>query len=75
MIGLRTGSSTPAGGDLMWAATAPDGSGRDRLVLGVVLHQQAGTNPQQGLQAAFDNSRALIEGVRQWLAQTEPATR
>jgi hypothetical protein len=33
------------------------------------------TNPQQGLQAAFDNSRALIEGVRQWLAQTEPATR
>ncbi|WP_234358493.1 D-alanyl-D-alanine carboxypeptidase family protein [Streptomyces sp. NRRL B-24085] len=75
VIGLKTGSSTPAGGNLMWAATAPDGSGQDRLILGVVLHQQAGTSPQQGLQAAFTSSATLIEGVRQWLAQTEPGTR
>ncbi|MEV7076318.1 serine hydrolase [Streptomyces sp. NPDC093990] len=75
VIGLKTGSSTPAGGNLMWAATASDGSGHDRLVLGVVLHQHAGTSPQQGLQAAFANSATLIEGVRQWLAQTEPGTR
>ncbi len=29
VIGLKTGSSTPAGGALMWAATAPDRRGRD----------------------------------------------
>ncbi|WP_078621198.1 D-alanyl-D-alanine carboxypeptidase family protein [Streptomyces aurantiacus] len=75
VIGVKTGSSTPAGGNLMWAATAPDGSGRDRLVLGVVLRQAAGTSPQQGLQAAFAHSSALIKGVRQWLKTTEAGTR
>ncbi|MGP8300531.1 D-alanyl-D-alanine carboxypeptidase family protein [Streptomyces inhibens] len=75
VIGLKTGSSTPAGGALMWAATAPDGNGNDRLVLGVVLHQQAGTSPWQGLQAALDNSRTLIEAVREWLSTVTSGTR
>ncbi len=76
VIGVKTGSSTPAGGNLMWAATAPDGSGRDRLVLGVVLRQEPDTSPQQGLQAVFTNSGALIKGVRQWLSTTtEPGKR
>ncbi|WP_374195959.1 D-alanyl-D-alanine carboxypeptidase family protein [Streptomyces sp. TS71-3] len=75
VIGIKTGSSTPAGGALMWAATAPDGSGRQRLVLGVVLYQRPGTSPQEGLEAVLENSRALIQGVRRWLSATEPETR
>ncbi|MFH8990265.1 D-alanyl-D-alanine carboxypeptidase family protein [Streptomyces sp. NPDC017940] len=75
VIGVKTGSSTPAGGNLMWAATAPDGGGRDRLVLGVVLRQEPDTSPRQGLEAAFTHSSALIKGVRQWLGATGPGGR
>lgn len=62
VIGLKTGSSTPAGGALMWAATEQTGT-KKRLILGVVLHQHAGTSPEAGLAAALDNSLKLIEGV------------
>ncbi|MDX3358789.1 D-alanyl-D-alanine carboxypeptidase family protein [Streptomyces griseoaurantiacus] len=75
VIGLKTGSSTPAGGALMWAATASDSGGRDRLILGVVLHQRSGTDPRQGLRAALARSHALIEGIRRWLSTTSPGTR
>jgi D-alanyl-D-alanine carboxypeptidase (penicillin-binding protein 5/6) len=75
VIGLKTGSSTPAGGALMWAATASDNGGRDRLILGVVLHQRSGTDPRQGLRAALARSHALIEGIRRWLSTTSPGTR
>ncbi|MFD5388724.1 D-alanyl-D-alanine carboxypeptidase family protein [Streptomyces sp. NPDC127074] len=67
VVGLKTGSSTPAGGNLVWAARA-DIDGRERLVLGVVLHQQADTSPEQGLQAALDRSEQLITAVRTALA-------
>ncbi|MFB7493364.1 D-alanyl-D-alanine carboxypeptidase family protein [Streptomyces sp. NPDC056161] len=73
VIGVKTGSSTPAGGNLMWAATAPDRTGHDRLVLGVVLHQRAGVGSEQGLDAAFSASRSLIASVRRWVAATRPA--
>ncbi|WP_222709512.1 D-alanyl-D-alanine carboxypeptidase family protein [Microbispora sp. CSR-4] len=63
VIGLKTGSTTPAGGALMWAAEA-EAAGRTWLVLGVVLHQSAGSPPATGLQAALDRSRTLIDGVR-----------
>ncbi|MGW3247786.1 D-alanyl-D-alanine carboxypeptidase family protein [Streptomyces sp. NPDC001070] len=72
VIGLKSGSSTPAGGALMWGAIAPDRRGHDHLVLGVVLHQRAGTGPREGLQAALDTSGALVEGVRRWLSATVP---
>ncbi|MET9144900.1 serine hydrolase [Streptomyces sp. NPDC004042] len=75
VIGLKTGSSTPAGGNLMWAATAPDRDGRERLVLGVVLHQRAGSSPQQGLEAAVEASRSLVEGVRSWVSANTPGKR
>ncbi len=65
VIGLKTGSSTPAGGALLWAATAQSSK---RLILGVVLQQQAGTNPQRGLDAALASSRELAEGVQKHLA-------
>ena len=74
VIGLKTGSSTHAGGALMWASTAPDGHGHDRLILGVVLHQYAGTSPRQGSQAALSNSRTLIEAVRGWLSTVTSGT-
>ncbi|WMX43940.1 hypothetical protein RGF97_02390 [Streptomyces roseicoloratus] len=63
VIGLKTGSSTPAGGNLMWAATQ-EIEGTSRLILGVVLHQRAGTNPTQAMAAAFDASRTLITAIR-----------
>ncbi|RLV10356.1 peptidase M15 [Streptomyces griseocarneus] len=63
VVGLKTGSSTPAGGNLMWAAVADEG-GHERLVLGVVLHQRAGASPAQGLEAALERSGKLIDGVR-----------
>lgn len=47
VIGLKTGSSTPAGGNLVWATTQ-EVAGVSRLVLGVVLHQRAGDHPRRG---------------------------
>ena len=75
VIGIKTGSSTPAGGTLIWAATAPDASGHSRLILGVVLGQSPGVNPEEGLSAVVDSSRKLVDGVRRWLSTTEPGTR
>ncbi|MFJ6775263.1 hypothetical protein ACIQOV_30600 [Kitasatospora sp. NPDC091257] len=46
VIGVKTGSSTPAGGCLMWAAYKEVGGVR-RLILGVTLGQQA-TSPNPG---------------------------
>ncbi|GAB3144415.1 serine hydrolase [Amycolatopsis stemonae] len=63
VIGLKTGSSTAAGGALMWAAKARDGA----LILGVVLHQSPGGSPAQGLQAALDASEKLIAAIRREL--------
>lgn len=63
VIGLKTGSSTPAGGNLMWAAEAKSG-GKRYLVLGVVLGQRADTTPTEGLAAAIDRSGALIDAVQ-----------
>ncbi|MFD0638155.1 D-alanyl-D-alanine carboxypeptidase [Catenulispora yoronensis] len=58
IVGGKTGSSTPAGGALMWAAQRNVG-GQERLVLGVVLHQNAGTTPEQGLARALTVSQRL----------------
>jgi D-alanyl-D-alanine carboxypeptidase (penicillin-binding protein 5/6) len=67
VVGIKTGSSTPAGGALMWAASAQVG-GAERLILGVVLHQNAGTTPDAGLYAALGTSQELIIGVEKALA-------
>ncbi|MFD0431624.1 D-alanyl-D-alanine carboxypeptidase family protein [Streptomyces zhihengii] len=70
VIGVKTGSSTPAGGNLMWAAVAPDRDGRNRMIIGVVLHQRAGTDPRQGMDSAFAAGRTLVRDARQWLSTT-----
>ncbi|MEZ0111398.1 D-alanyl-D-alanine carboxypeptidase (penicillin-binding protein 5/6) [Catenulispora sp. EB89] len=62
VVGGKTGSSTPAGGALMWAAHRTI-DGEDHLVLGVVLHQASGTSPEQGLYQALIVSRRLIEAM------------
>lgn len=74
VIGVKTGSSSPAGGNLMWAATAPDHDGDDRLAVGVVLHQKPGTGSENGLRAVLATSRSLIASVRHWVATTTPGT-
>lgn len=63
VIGLKTGSSTAAGGALMWAAKGPGG----KLILGVVLHQNPGGSPAQGLSAVLENSRTLIAAIQREL--------
>ena len=62
VVGGKTGSSTPAGGALMWAAHRTV-NGQDHLVLGVVLHQNAGTTPDRGLTSALIVSRRLVEAM------------
>ncbi|WP_369217219.1 D-alanyl-D-alanine carboxypeptidase family protein, partial [Streptomyces flavofungini] len=81
VVGLKTGSSTPAGGNLMWAARiGTEGFSRSQelsrprrsspLVIGVVLGQRAGTSPAQALEAAFAHSEALLDALRKWLPTT-----
>ena len=62
VVGGKTGSSTPAGGALMWAAHRTL-DGQDHLVLGVVLHQGSGTSPEQGLYDVLHVSRRLVEAM------------
>ncbi|MEV4109262.1 serine hydrolase [Nonomuraea sp. NPDC049695] len=60
VVGLKTGTSTPAGGALLWAAHPTSGD-RDRLILGVVLRQgEPGDALEDRKKAAFVASRRLI---------------
>lgn len=64
VIGLKTGSSTPAGGNLVWVTTQ-EVAGTTRLIVGVVLHQRAGTTPAEGSAAAHEAGHALITTIRE----------
>ncbi|WP_330305298.1 MULTISPECIES: serine hydrolase [unclassified Streptomyces] len=67
VIGLKTGSSTPAGGNLVWAATKTV-NGKTQTVYGAVLNQNAGTGKVwDSLQLALTNSQKLIDKVQQSL--------
>jgi D-alanyl-D-alanine carboxypeptidase len=67
VIGLKTGSSTPAGGNLVWAATKTV-NGKTQTVYGAVLGQNAGTGKVwDSLQLALTNSQKLIDKVQQSL--------
>jgi D-alanyl-D-alanine carboxypeptidase (penicillin-binding protein 5/6) len=66
VIGIKTGSSTPAGGALMWAATKTV-DGKTQLILGVVLEQQSGARVYDSLQLALTNSYNLITAAQQGL--------
>ncbi|WP_413102792.1 D-alanyl-D-alanine carboxypeptidase family protein [Streptomyces sp. Inha503] len=59
VIGIKTGSSTPAGGALMWGAVRTI-DGKKQRILGVVLEQRATTTLDASLQLAQTNSYKLI---------------
>ncbi|WNI15929.1 D-alanyl-D-alanine carboxypeptidase family protein [Actinacidiphila sp. ITFR-21] len=63
VVGVKTGSSTPAGGALMWAANKTV-DGKQQLVLGVTLQQRGGATVYDSLQLALKNSQKLIESVQ-----------
>ncbi|MFG2664948.1 serine hydrolase [Streptomyces sp. NPDC048387] len=69
-VGIKTGSSTPAGGTLMWAAYKTVG-GETPLILGTMMDQHVkGPDPdaRNSLALVLDNSRKVIEAVRAALA-------
>ncbi|WP_327245847.1 D-alanyl-D-alanine carboxypeptidase family protein [Streptomyces sp. NBC_01320] len=58
--GIKTGSSTPAGGNLLWAAdTVIDG--KSRRIIGVVMGAQVDGTLDAKLQRAIQNSLKLIQ--------------
>ncbi|MDX3853429.1 D-alanyl-D-alanine carboxypeptidase [Streptomyces sp. AK02-01A] len=64
--GIKTGSNTPAGGTLSWAAYKTV-DGKDRLILGTMMEQRAtGADPNgaNSLVLVQDNSKRVIEAVR-----------
>ncbi|WP_327380985.1 serine hydrolase [Streptomyces sp. NBC_01207] len=68
--GIKTGSSTPAGGTLMWAAYRSI-DGKDQLILGTLMDQRVDGPDEDGansLKLVLANSKTIIEGVRAALA-------
>ncbi|WP_406059184.1 D-alanyl-D-alanine carboxypeptidase [Streptomyces sp. NBC_01077] len=58
--GIKTGSSTPAGGNLLWSAnTVVDG--QNRRILGIVMGAKDAEQLGEKLQLAIDNSYKLIQ--------------
>ncbi|WP_411104007.1 D-alanyl-D-alanine carboxypeptidase [Streptomyces sp. cmx-4-9] len=67
--GIKTGSSTPAGGALMWAAYKSVGD-ETPLILGTLMDQHADgpdLNGENSLLLVKANSKKIIEAVRQAL--------
>ncbi|MFE2878235.1 serine hydrolase [Streptomyces roseus] len=67
--GIKTGSSTPAGGTLMWAAYKSVGD-ETPLILGTLMDQHADGpdhNGENSLKLVLANSKKIIESVRQAL--------
>ncbi|MCT9092984.1 serine hydrolase [Streptomyces sp. ASQP_92] len=61
--GIKTGSSTPAGGNLLWAAdTVVDG--KNQRIYGIVMGQRTGTTLDNKLKSAINNSYTLIQAVQ-----------
>ncbi|MDK0520102.1 serine hydrolase [Streptomyces sp. ML-6] len=62
--GIKTGSSTPAGGNLLWSAnTVVDG--KTLWIYGAVMGQQAGTGqPYDSLAMSLQNSLKVIKGAQ-----------
>ncbi|MFJ7203413.1 serine hydrolase [Streptomyces sp. NPDC098789] len=66
VAGIKTGSSSAAGGALMWAAYKSVG-GKDQLIVGATLEQRAPAPDKDALESlelVKTNSRKVIESVR-----------
>ncbi|MEU1195372.1 serine hydrolase [Streptomyces sp. NPDC005813] len=75
VIGLKTGSSTPAGGNLVWAATKTV-NGKTQTVYGAVMNQNAGTGKVwDSLHLALVNSQKLIDKVQKSLTTAKVVTK
>ncbi|GGU37268.1 D-alanyl-D-alanine carboxypeptidase family protein [Streptomyces violascens] len=78
VVGLKTGTSTPAGGNVLWAAYTDVGGVR-RLVLGAVLAQRTGRSPVRARAAVWAHTRRLVMAVQRMapdgfaLPQSSPA--
>ncbi|MFB7056593.1 D-alanyl-D-alanine carboxypeptidase family protein [Streptomyces vinaceus] len=66
VVGLKTGTTTPAGGNLLWALRVGR-RGHGRLVLGAVMNQQPHTNLSTSREAVRSTSAALITSLRREL--------
>lgn len=62
VIGVKTGSGTAAGGNLVWASRV-----RGRLVLGVILGQATNTTPIAAKTAALEAGAKMSAAVEHWL--------
>ncbi|RJL35524.1 D-alanyl-D-alanine carboxypeptidase family protein [Bailinhaonella thermotolerans] len=62
VIGVKTGSGTAAGGNLVWASRV-----RGRLVLGVILAQAVNTNPVAAKAAVLEEGERMSAAVERWL--------
>ncbi|MFJ5113790.1 D-alanyl-D-alanine carboxypeptidase family protein [Streptomyces sp. NPDC088551] len=61
--GIKTGSSTPAGGNLLWAAdTIVDG--QNRRIIGTVMGAQEGVKLWDKLELSIQNSLKLIKAAQ-----------
>ncbi|MFF2523871.1 serine hydrolase [Streptomyces liangshanensis] len=61
--GIKTGSSTPAGGNLLWTAqTIIDG--QNRRIIGIVMGAQQATTLDDKLNLAIQNSLKLIQAAQ-----------
>ncbi|GII87890.1 D-alanyl-D-alanine carboxypeptidase [Sphaerisporangium siamense] len=67
VIGIKTGSGTAAGGNLMWASRV-----RSRLVLGVILGQATGVTPVAAKAAALEAGEKMSAAVERWLLTSAP---
>ncbi|MFD7980600.1 D-alanyl-D-alanine carboxypeptidase [Streptomyces sp. NPDC059071] len=64
VAGIKTGSSTPAGGNLLWSAyTVVDG--QKRRILGIVMGAKDAPQLWQKLELAIQNSLKLIQKAQQ----------
>ncbi|MER5729817.1 serine hydrolase [Streptomyces sp. NPDC002138] len=66
IMGIKTGSSSAAGGALMWAAYKSVG-GKDQLIIGATLEQRAPAPDKDAINSLAlvkDNSKKIIESVR-----------
>nr|WP_202447253.1 D-alanyl-D-alanine carboxypeptidase [Streptomyces sp. SID5468] len=70
MLGIKTGSSTPAGGNLLWAARRTI-DGKPQLILGAVMGQQSGYSPDASLQKAIAASEKVITQVQSGLTSAQ----
>ncbi|MFK4224089.1 serine hydrolase [Streptomyces sp. NPDC019890] len=62
--GIKTGSSTPAGGNLLWAANV-EVDGKVRRIVGVAMGAQKATILDDKLNLAIDYSIAMIKAAQQ----------